>query len=96
MFWEVIDEFTPEERNEFLRFVWGRSRLPKNSAGINFLYYLNPESKVDKAEERRIQESLKNPHFKLTPKWAKDSIPQSHTCTFQFDTPEFSSREIMK
>ena len=96
MFWEIIDDFTPEERNEFLRFVWGRCRLPKNSAGINFLYYLNPEGKVDSAQEKKMQEAMKNPDFKLKPKWQKDSIPQSHTCTFQFDTPEFSEKKIMR
>jgi len=33
MFWEVLAEFTPKERSLFLRFVWGRSRLP---AGTEF------------------------------------------------------------
>lgn len=27
-FWQVLREFSCEERNAFLRFVWGRSRLP--------------------------------------------------------------------
>lgn len=30
-FWEALDSFTHEERRLFLRFVWGRSRLPANS-----------------------------------------------------------------
>jgi len=29
MFWEVIEDFSAEERKNFLRFVWGRSRLPR-------------------------------------------------------------------
>jgi hypothetical protein len=33
LFWEVLREMTPKERSLFLRFVWGRSRLP---AGKNF------------------------------------------------------------
>ena len=28
MMWDVLREFTPKERELFLRFVWGRSRLP--------------------------------------------------------------------
>jgi len=28
-FWEVLREITPKERSLFLRFVWGRSRLPQ-------------------------------------------------------------------
>ena len=27
-FWRVFEEFTNEERSEFLKFVWGRARLP--------------------------------------------------------------------
>lgn len=32
-FWEILSEFTPRERSLYLRFVWGRSRLP---AGRDF------------------------------------------------------------
>jgi hypothetical protein len=27
-YWEVMSDFTDEERSLYLRFVWGRSRLP--------------------------------------------------------------------
>jgi len=30
--WEVLDDFLPEQRCMFLRFVWGRSRLPVSAA----------------------------------------------------------------
>eukprot|EP01017_Pseudomicrothorax_dubius_P038535 TRINITY_DN578_c0_g2_i1.p1 TRINITY_DN578_c0_g2~~TRINITY_DN578_c0_g2_i1.p1 ORF type:complete len:332 (+),score=91.58 TRINITY_DN578_c0_g2_i1:84-998(+) len=30
-FWRALTEFTPEERSMYLRFVWGRSRLPLTS-----------------------------------------------------------------
>jgi len=26
--WEVLEEFTAEQRSLFLQFVWGRSRMP--------------------------------------------------------------------
>jgi E3 ubiquitin-protein ligase HERC2 len=43
MFWEVLREMTPQERTLFLRFVWGRSRLP---AGRNFKRFkITPLSK---------------------------------------------------
>ena len=29
-FWEILKEITPKDRSQFLRFVWGRSRLPVN------------------------------------------------------------------
>lgn len=31
-FWEVMEEFTNQERSLFLRFVWGRTRLPRTTA----------------------------------------------------------------
>ena len=31
-FWEVMEEFSLAERSLFLRFVWGRTRLPRSIA----------------------------------------------------------------
>ncbi|KAG1690342.1 hypothetical protein DVH05_028222 [Phytophthora capsici] len=31
-FWDVLSEFTDEQKSSFLRFVWGRSRLPTHAA----------------------------------------------------------------
>lgn len=31
-FWEVMENFTTHERSLFLRFVWGRTRLPRTIA----------------------------------------------------------------
>ncbi|KAG2937663.1 hypothetical protein PC115_g4078 [Phytophthora cactorum] len=31
-FWDVLAEFTDEQKSSFLRFVWGRSRLPTHAA----------------------------------------------------------------
>jgi hypothetical protein len=35
-FWEVLTEMSPKERSLFLRFVWGRSRLPSGKDFKNF------------------------------------------------------------
>ena len=32
-FWKVLEGFTPEQRSDYLRFVWGRSRLPTDATG---------------------------------------------------------------
>ena len=31
-FWEILHEFSQEERRAYLRFAWGRSRLPMTAA----------------------------------------------------------------
>lgn len=34
MFWEVLESFSQEDRQNFLQFVWGRNRLPANALGF--------------------------------------------------------------
>jgi hypothetical protein len=47
-FWEILKDFTPRERTLFLKFVWGRSKLP---AGTDFRHMkitrYNPSGPVD-------------------------------------------------
>jgi hypothetical protein len=33
LLWEVLESFSPQQRSLFLRFVWGRSRLPLTDSG---------------------------------------------------------------
>lgn len=35
LFWQAMEEFTNEERSAFIRFTWGRSRLPLTAAGFS-------------------------------------------------------------
>lgn len=44
-FWEVMEEFSTAERSLFLRFVWGRTRLPRTIAdfrGRDFVFQVSP------------------------------------------------------
>jgi len=48
LFWEVLREMTPAERSLFLRFVWGRSRLPAGKNWKKFkLTPLNQGGNID-------------------------------------------------
>ena len=42
MMWEVLEEFTAKERELFLRFVWGRSRLPLTGADFTQKFQVIP------------------------------------------------------
>jgi E3 ubiquitin-protein ligase HERC2 len=48
-FWKCIEEFSTEERASYLRFVWGRSRLPLTSKDfpmkhrIEIMHHNNPD-----------------------------------------------------
>jgi len=48
MFWEVLREMSPQERTLFLRFVWGRTRLPAGKNWKKFkLTPLNQSGNID-------------------------------------------------
>jgi len=72
MFWKVLESFSQEERSLFLRFVWGRSRLPS---------VINTQFAI------QLLRHQKNPD---------ELLPESHTCVFTLDLPEYSSYEIMR
>lgn len=39
-FWEVLAEMTPEERTDFLRFTWARSRMPASGVWFFVVWFL--------------------------------------------------------
>lgn len=44
MFWEVLETFSAEERQMFLRFAWGRSRLPLSCEDFDQKFVIMPSS----------------------------------------------------
>ena len=71
-FWQILTEFTDEERSLYLRFVWGRSRMPSYTENFSHCIYVKSSSNAD------------------------NSLPESHTCSFQLDWPKYSSLEKAK
>ncbi len=48
-FWKVFESFTDEERTMYLKFVWGRTRLPYDIEDLNDRHEINYEDyEVDK------------------------------------------------
>ncbi len=39
-FWRIVEEMRPEERSLLLRFVWGRSRLPRFASDLRERQFL--------------------------------------------------------
>ena len=70
-FWNAFERMSQEERSAYLKFVWGRNRLP---ISLNDLSYKH---------EVRLFSNLSNMGF-----------PQSHTCFFQLDIPDYQSDDI--
>lgn len=45
-FWTILEEFTNEERIQFLRFISGRTRLPSNPADITQRFQIMTSDRV--------------------------------------------------
>lgn len=71
-FWKCLEDYDNYHRTLYLRFVYGRSRLPLTSADF-----------TDKHEICDSYDSI-------------DSMPQSHTCFFQLDIPNYPSYAVLK
>jgi E3 ubiquitin-protein ligase HERC1 len=39
-FWEMFEEFTQEERRKYLKFVWGRSKIPSDTSTLRYKHQI--------------------------------------------------------
>ena len=49
-FWRALADFTPEQRRAFVRFVWGRSRLPASGLEFERKFEVQPFYPDDRAD----------------------------------------------
>jgi other hect domain ubiquitin protein ligase E3 len=77
-FWEVLSEFTEEEKQKFVKFCWGQQRLPAN----------------DEEFERRQTRFMIKPA--MNTKYGENALPKADTCFFNFELPNYKSKENMK
>lgn len=78
--WEVLEEFSNSEKAEFIQFVTGSSKVPVE--GFKGLRGPNGIQKVE-----IVKLNCDNPDQRL---------PQAHTCFFQLDLPEYSSKDVLR
>lgn len=79
--WEVLEEFSNTERAEFLQFITGSSKVPVE--GFSGLRATN-------GQPQKVEIN------KLPAEKPDTRLPQAHTCFFQLDLPEYSSRDILR
>lgn len=90
LFWEVLREFSHDDRRAFLRFTWSRSRLPLNLAGFKQRMKV---SRLDRYVYSNANRGLKEWDAKIASyAYVRSdpdaSLPVSHTCSFQLDLPK--------
>jgi E3 ubiquitin-protein ligase HUWE1 len=79
--WEVLEEFQNADRGEFIQFITGTSKVPvEGFAGLR-----NHQGQLQKVEI-----------VKLPAEKPDSRLPQAHTCFFQLDLPEYSSKDILR
>jgi len=73
MFWNVMSRMSEEDKTLYLKFVWGRQRLPSDCSNLRY-----------------------NHRIALIEYWDKEALPESHTCFFAVDLPDYESEEILE
>jgi hypothetical protein len=79
-FWEVLDEFSGRERTQFLRFVWGKSRLPRSKAAF----------------ERKFVLSVPTHKYKEGARETDQALPSAMTCFFMLKLPPYSTKATLR
>lgn len=47
-FWEMFEAFTQDERKSYLKYVWGRSKIPADTSQLRYRHRLDISSSMDK------------------------------------------------
>ena len=82
-FWNVLNSFTEEQRSDYIKFVWGRARLPMRSEPWEQPHKITPFTPPTPAPGK--------PPIKLD-----ECLPFAHTCYFTIDLPRYSSEDILR
>lgn len=82
-FWNVLNSFTEEQRSDYIKFVWGRARLPMQSEAWEQPHKITPFTPPAAVAGK--------PPTKLD-----DCLPYAHTCYFTIDLPRYSTEEILR
>eukprot|EP01132_Coremiostelium_polycephalum_P002496 gene2496-3088_t len=94
-FWKILESFSSEEQTLFLRFVWGRSRLPPSNE-FNSQFQLQIFIKND---TRFYDEDYETGSRYIDEKDQENQdafLPEAQTCFFSLSLPNYSSPEIMR
>jgi len=80
MLFKALKSFTNEERQLFLRFVWGRNRLPSHDSEWQQHFVINTLRSSNTTD----------------PTASDQLLPVAHTCFFTIDLPDYSSYDILR
>jgi len=88
IFWKVLESFDNKDRAAFLRFVWGRVRIPKRRSEFKQKF------KIQSASEDETGSNNSSSAVDLDKEDQK--LPKAHTCFFSLSLPRYRSEKIMR
>ena len=89
-FWRVLVAFSPDERRDYLKFVWGRTRLPNDVHT-----YLRADWHKIKLHEPS-GDGQREGEGAHDPRRIDGMLALSHTCDFQLELPRYGSDEVCR
>ena len=90
--WSILNDFEPNERQRFLRFVWGRTRLPLAEEGWTNSFVVSKRHSSSSSSSSRNDSSSEGDGG-----GEEDAVlPEAHTCFNQLDLPAYGSKEVMR
>merc|ERR1712242_23204 len=100
-FFKAIDEFTDEERSQYLKFVSGKSRLPSNLKSVTHIFTLLKRQEKKEPPVYDTKQGVGKDVKIIIPEriyylYKVDGIPTSHTCSFQFECPLYTCYEKVR
>jgi len=93
--WEVLESFSNEERSLFLRFVWGRTRLPRTLADFRGRDFVVQVCSVCEWSGGIFTSHIWFKIFQQVPdKYHPPDhyLPESYTCFFMLKLPRYSCK----
>ena len=91
MFWEVISGFNDEQRRKYLIFATASTRLPSANFAKHEHELIEEEDKTT-----TIKRENGESYERKSKKWAKDSMPEAHTCTLTLHTPLYTDASRLR
>ena len=83
--WEVIEEMSNRERQQLLKFAWGRSKLPNDEQG-----WVNGEGKPVRFNLCPFWSEA------AVTRGGDQHLVEAHTCFFMLKFPVYSTKEILR
>jgi len=90
MFWNVLESFENKDRAAFLRFVWGRIRIPKRRSEFKQKFKIQSSSEDEASSSSTSSDGADQANNE------DQKLPKAHTCFFSLSLPRYRNEKTMR